>query len=67
MVPWLFWLKGLSATMWTERLLVQFPVRAHAWVAGQVPSWEHAGGNQLMFLLHTNVSLPLFLPPFPSL
>ena len=33
-LPWLVWLSGLSASLQTERLLVQFPVRAHAWVAG---------------------------------
>ena len=32
------WLNDLSAGLWTERSLVQSPVRAHAWVAGQVPS-----------------------------
>ena len=36
-LPWLVWLSGLSATLRTKRLLVRFPVRAHAWVAGQVP------------------------------
>ena len=36
---------------------------------GPVPGWG-AGcvtGNREMFLSHTNVSLPLFLPPFSSL
>ena len=32
----LVWLIGLN--LQTEGSLVQFPVRAHAWVAGQVPS-----------------------------
>ena len=41
--------------------LVWFPVRAHTWVSGQVPSRGH------MRQPHINVSLPLFLPPFPSL
>ena len=27
----------------------------------------HIRGNQSMFFSHINVSLPLFLPPFPSL
>ena len=40
--PWLVWLGGLSAGLRTKRSLVRFPVRAHAWVAGQVPSWECA-------------------------
>ena len=29
---------GLSAGLWTKGLLVQFPVRTHAWVVGWVPS-----------------------------
>ena len=39
---------------------VLFPVRAHARVAGQVPS----RGTQEAT---THISLPLFLPPFPPL
>ena len=42
---WLVWLSGLSAILQTERLLVRFPVRAHAWVAGQVPGWGYGRGN----------------------
>ena len=64
-LPWLVWLSGLSIGLQAERLLVRFPVRAYAMVAGQVPSWGHVRGNYLMFLSHINVSLPLFLPPFP--
>ena len=45
----------------TKRSPVQFPVRARAWVMGSVPSWSTY--NRQLF----NVSLPLFLPPFPSL
>ena len=41
-MPWLVWLSGLSAGLQTKELLVQFPVRAHAWVGGQVPT----GGTQ---------------------
>ena len=57
---------GLIISLRTQRLLVQlslvqFPVRAHAWVAGQVPSWGHERGNRSMYLLHIDVSLPLFL------
>ena len=40
--PWLVWLSGLSAGLRTKGSPVWFPVRAHAWVAGQVPS----GGAQ---------------------
>ena len=53
--------RGLSAILRTERSLVQFPVRAHAWVVGKVPSWGGVRGNQP----HIDVSLPLFFSPFP--
>ena len=66
-LPWLVWLSGLSTGLRIQRSLVQFPVRAHAWVAGQVPGWEHLRGSLWMFLLYVYVSLPLFLPPFLSL
>ena len=36
--PWLVWLSGLNTGLQTKGSLVWFPVRAHAWVAGQVPS-----------------------------
>ena len=36
--PWLVWLSGLSVGLQTKWLPVQFPVGAHAWVAGKVPS-----------------------------
>ena len=49
--PWLVWLSGLNAGLQTKGSLVRFPVRAHTWVAGQVPSWEHARGTQLVFFL----------------
>ena len=35
-----------------------FPVRAHAWVAGQVPSGGHMRGNHTLIFL----SLSFFLP-----
>ena len=45
------WLSGLSTGLGTKGLLVQFPVRAHAWVAGQVSSGGRMRGNHaLMFL-----------------
>ena len=65
--PWLVWLSGLNPGLQTKESPVQFLVRAHALVAGQVPGWGHGRGNQLMYLSHINVSLSLFLPPFPSL
>ena len=59
--PWLVWLGGLSAYLQTKGLLVGFPIRAHASVAGQVSSNRWARGNLI------DVSLPLFLPLLPSL
>ena len=56
-VPWLMWLSGLSGSLRTKGLLVRFPVRAYAWVVGQVPSGGRARDN------HTLV----FLSSFPSL
>ena len=50
----------------TERLLVRFPVRAHAWVAGQVSGWGRERGNHTVMLLsHIDVSLFVFLPFLP--
>ena len=37
---WLLWLSGLSASLQTKGLPVQFPVRAHAWVAGRLGACE---------------------------
>ena len=51
----------MSAGLRTKGSPVRFPVRAHAWVAGQVPSeWGEARERQQ----HTHVSFPLspFLP-----
>ena len=62
MEPWLVWLSGLGAALRIKASLVQYPGRAHAWVAGQVPSM---GAHQRQ--PHIDVSLPLFLLPFPSL
>ena len=36
--PWLVWLSGLGVVLQIKRSPVRFPVRTHAWVAGQVPS-----------------------------
>ena len=58
------WLSGLSAGLSTERSPVRFPVGAHDWVVGRVPSWGCAKG---VFLSHVDVSLPLFLlSPLPK-
>ena len=52
------WLSELSAHLQTKGSLVQFPVKAHAWIVGQVPRWGRSRGNQ------TLIFLSLFLPPF---
>ena len=56
--PWLVWLSGWSASLKTKGLPVQFPVRAHAWVAGQVPSRGHARGNHTLIFLSPSFSFP---------
>ena len=57
-LPWLVWLSGLSASLRTKGSPVQFPVRAHAWVAGQVPSRGHTRGNHTLIFLSLLFSLP---------
>ena len=37
---------------------VRFPVRAHAWVAGQVPSGGHVRSNHTLMFLSLSFSLP---------
>ena len=55
--------QGLSASLQTKGSPVLFPVRAHAWVVGQVPSRGCGKGNHtLMFLsLSLLISIPLIL------
>ena len=60
--PWLACLSTLGIILWSKKSLVWFLVGAHAWVAGQVPSWGHTRGNPSMFLSHIDVSRPLFIP-----
>ena len=55
--PWLVWLSGLSAGLWTKRSPVRFPLKAHVWVAGQVPSRGHARGNITLMFLSLSFSL----------
>ena len=63
-LPWLMWLSGLGAGLKTERSPVWFPVRAHAWVLGQVPTWGCERGNWLVNLFHRDF-LSLFPPSLP--
>ena len=41
-----------------QRVAVQFPVRAHVWVAGQVPSRGRMRGNHTLMFLSLSPSLP---------
>ena len=60
-LSWLVWLSGVSTDLWTKGSPVQFPVRAHAWVIGQVPILRYWDTT-------THWCSPLlFLPHFPSL
>ena len=62
MEPWLMWLSGLSTGLRTQGSWVQFPVRARAWVVGQVPKWGVQEETDPCFFI---TSMSLFL--FPSL
>ena len=55
------WLSVLSTGLRSKGWLVRFPVRAHAWVAGQVPSRGRARGNHTLMFLSLCPSLPLSL------
>ena len=58
-LPWLLWLSGLSAGVWTKGSPVQFPVRASAWVVGQVLSRGRSRGNHTLMFLSLSFSLSL--------
>ena len=51
-------LSGLRAGLWSKWSPVWFPVRAHAWVAGQVPRRGHGRGNHTLMFLSISFSLP---------
>ena len=55
--PWPVWLSGLSDGLQTKGSLVRFPVRAHAWVMGQVPSGGHMRGIRTLMFLPLSFSL----------
>ena len=58
-LPWLVWLSGLSVVgLQTKESQVQFPVRTHAWAAGQVPSGECARGNHTLMFPSLSFSFP---------
>ena len=56
--PWLVWLSGFSAGLRTKGWWFQFPVRARAWVSGQVPSRGHMRGNHTLMFLSLSFSFP---------
>ena len=60
-LPRLVWLSGLSDSLQTKESLVRFPVRAHAWVAGQAHSRECARDDHTLMFLSLSPSLPLSL------
>ena len=50
-LTWPTWLSWLDVVLQSKGLLVRFPVRAHAWVAGLVPGWGCVRGNRLIISL----------------
>ena len=56
-LPWLMWLSVLSNSQQTKGSPVQFPVRAHAWVMGQVSSRGRLRGNHTLMFLSLSFSL----------
>ena len=61
MLPWLLWLSGLSAGLRTKGSLVRFPVRAHAFIPGQVPIRGCTRGNHTWMFLSLSLSFPYSL------
>ena len=71
----LWWTEKLLSPDWMAQLVEcypakhrvagQFTIRAQAWVTVLSLVAVHDRGNQSMFLSHIDVSLPLFLLPFP--
>ena len=59
---YLLWLSGLSAGLQTRGSRVRFPVRAHAWVVGQVPNGQCLRGNHTLMFLSLSFILPSISP-----
>ena len=55
------WLSGLGLVLQSESPLVQFPVRAQAWAADQVPGWGRVRATDGCFSSSLSPSLPLSL------
>ena len=60
------WLNWLDVIPQSERSLVRFQVRTHAWVVGSVPS-QGTYERQQTNVSHIDVSLPLSPVPLLSL
>ena len=60
--PRLAWLSGWNAGLRTKGSLVPFPSGNMPGLWARSPVGRHARGNHTI-----DVSLPLFLPPFPSI
>ena len=58
---WLVWLSGLSVGLWSKGSPVWFLVRAHAWTAGQVPSWGRTRDNHTLMFFSLSFSFPFSL------
>ena len=58
MLLWMVYHSELSAGLRTKGLPVRFPVRACAWVEGQVPSRGYVRGNHTLMFLALSFSLP---------
>ena len=50
-LPWLVWLNELNASLRTKESPVRFPVKARAWVVGQVPTRGCVRGNHILMFL----------------
>ena len=61
-LPWLVWLNGVSASLQTKGSQLRFPVNSRCLGCGPGPQ-KGVFERQP----HIDVSLPLFLPPFPCL
>ena len=48
----------IERRLWTKGSPARFPVRAHAWVGGQVPSGGHGRGNHTLMFLSLSFSFP---------
>ena len=59
--PQLVWLSGLSAGLQNKGWPIWFPVRTHAWVAGQVPSRGRTRETHWCFSPSLSPSLPVSL------